>query len=216
MKHFLFVLALLLSFSASLFAQAQISYGIKAGLHLSQVDETLEIPNPSGEFVESYNGLTVLKPQLGLWLSIPLSKRFYLQPELLWTQKQWKPEGVPAATRNPLNFDYLSLPLALGYTAGNWQVTLGPEITFLVDQRFSEQPAIGPDDNPFIPENELGIAVNLGLQYHLQKWVIGVRANRDLTEFVSFDFTDINGESFGGNWFYHQGMTLWAGYALSR
>lgn len=183
---------------------AQVQFGVKAGLHLSHVDEVLS----NKDFVEIIIDENEVNagPQLGVWLSVPLTQRISLQPELLWTQKEWRMKVFDDGVR----FDYFSLPVLLGYQAGNWRVTLGPELTFLVDQRFTN----GNGKSPFIEENSLGVAVNLGLQYHLNRWVVGLRANRDLNDFQSITLTDVNGASVVDLKYYHQGLTLWAGYQL--
>ncbi len=183
---------------------AQLQFGLKAGLHFNNVDPVVDIAGEPAEYA------TNLKPQLGLWFSVPLSQRFSLQPELLWTQKDWNTEE---ARDMGVRFDYFSLPIAAAYSFGNWRVTLGPELTFLMDQRFLT--VVGDfEENPNIKENTFGIAANLGLQYHFRHWVFGLRANRDLTDFVNFDITDVNGELQGKIKYYHQGLTLWAGYQL--
>lgn len=217
MKHFLFVLALLFSFSNSLLAQAQISYGIKAGLHLSQVDEVFDGRDLSTTAVIDDAGDVLLKPQLGVWFSVPLSERLSLQPELLWTQKAWNQIAFPTAGE-VLTFNYFSLPLAIAYQTGSWRFTLGPELTYLHNSYFRKGSPFCPDsrESPYIQTKEFGVAVNLGLQYHCEQWVFGLRAGRDLSEIPTTVFTDANGEPVEGFQHYHQGLTLWAGYALSK
>lgn len=202
MNRFLFLVLVIFSVSNTAFAQLQ--FGLKSGLHFNNVDLVVDIDGEPAEYA------TNLKPQLGLWFSVPLSQRFSLQPELLWTQKDWNTE---AARDMGVRFDYFSLPLAAAYSFGNWRVTLGPELTFLMDQRFLT--VVGNfEESPTIKENTFGIAANLGLQYHFKKWVFGLRANRDLKDFENFDITDVNGDPLGKANYYHQGLTLWAGYQL--
>ena len=114
-----------------------------------------------------------------MWFSVPLSQRFSLQTELLWTQKDWNSEG---SRDMGVRFDYFSLPIAAAYSFGNWRVTLGPELTFLLDQRYITVVGLF-EENPFIEEHTFGLGVNLGLQYHFRQWLFGLRANRDLTDF---------------------------------
>jgi len=201
MNRFLFFLLMVFSVTNT---YGQDQCGQKTGLHFNNVDPVVDIAGEPAEYA------TNLKPQLGLWFSVPLSQRFSLQPELLWTQKDWNTEG---ARDMGIRFDYFSLPIAGAYSFGNWRVTLGPELTFLMDQRFLT--VVGDfEESPIIKENTFGVAVNLGVQYHLNRWVFGLRANRDLTDFVNFDITDVNGEPQGKIKYYHQGLTLWAGYQL--
>jgi hypothetical protein len=202
MNRLLFLL--LVAFSMTTTTYAQVQFGAKAGLHLSHVDEVLS----NKDFVEIILDENTVNagPQLGVWLSVPISAHLSLQPELLWTQKEWRMKEFDDGVR----FDYFSLPVLLGYKAGNWRVTLGPELTFLLDQRFTN----GNGESPFIEENSLDVAVNLGLQYHLDRWVFGLRANRDLNDFQSITLTDVNGASIVDLKYYHQGLTLWAGYQL--
>ena len=183
---------------------AQVQFGVKAGLHLSHVDEVLSNKDYE-EFLIEENTANAA-PQLGVMLSVPLTQRINLQPELLWTRKEWRMKEFD----DGLRFDYLSLPVLFGYQAGNWRLTLGPELTFLVDQRFTN----GNRMSPFVEEKTLGVAANLGVQYHLNRWVVGLRANRDLNDFQSITLTDVNGASVVDLKYYHQGLTLWAGYQL--
>jgi hypothetical protein len=203
MKRFLLLSLLTLSVFTVSFAQVQ--FGLKTGLHLNNVD--LVVEEEAGDPAEF---ATNLKPQLGVWFSVPLSERLSLQPELLWTQKDWNSEG---SRDMGVRFDYFSLPVAAAYFLGNWRVTLGPELTFLLDQRFIT-PVGAFKEDPFIEEHTFGLGANLGVQYHLKEWVFGLRANRDLTNFENVQITDINGEPMGDASFYHQGLTLWVGYQL--
>jgi hypothetical protein len=215
MKYLLFFL--ILSFFAFSTVVAQIDYGLKAGLHFSQVDEVFDGRDLSTTAVEDDAGDVLLKPQLGVWFSIPLSERLSLQPELLWTQKAWNQIAIPTAGK-VLTFNYFSLPLAITYQTGSWRFTLGPELTYLHDSYFRKGSPFYSNsrENPYMETKEFGLAVNLGLQYHCEQWVFGLRASRDLTKIPTTVFTDANGEPVEGFQHYHQGMTLWAGYALSK
>ncbi|WP_367391161.1 porin family protein [Lewinella sp. LCG006] len=202
----LFFLLLLALFVTTTSPYAQVQFGVKAGLHISHVDELLSNKDLEGFLIEE--NAVKAAPQLGLMMSVPLTQRINLQPELLWTRKNWQHKEF----KDGLRFDYLSLPVLFGYQAGNWRLNLGPELTFLMDQRFTN----GNGKSPFVQEKNLGVAANLGVQYHLNHWIVGLRANRDLNDFQSITLTDVNGTSIVDLKYYHQGLTLWVGYQLAQ
>jgi len=157
----------------------------------------------------------VLKPQFGIWINIPTSNNFSVRSELLFTQKAWLPSDVENAVG--LDFNYLSIPLSLNYHLNNWRIAVGPEISFLINQSYSEDiPGVLNTKNPLVEEQKLELGIHTGIRYHFQRWQLGLRYNLDFTPFVSFEFTDINGEPVGEGTLdhYHHGLQLSMGYRL--
>lgn len=215
MKNLLFLFFALLILYVPLHAQ-EVEYGVKAGVNLADVYSNLfEAPLDGNEISsQRFPSKTVIKPQLGVWANIPFSNNFSVQPELLFTQKAWLPDDLESAVK--LNFNYLSLPLLVNYHLNNWRIAAGPEISFLLNQYYSEDVGVFGNKSPFVEEQKLELGLNAGVRYHFQRWQVGLRYNLDLTPFVSFEFTDVNGEPVGLDPLnhYHHGMQISLGYSL--
>lgn len=197
-----------------IFLQAQKQFGIKAGLNLGNVIEDIDINEEN--FIDLVEQTYKIKanPQLGIWMDLPLTNRLSLQPELLWTQKHFHMDDPNInPTDGYVNFHYFSLPVLAKYRIKNWRIELGPEVSFLMDQSLRDFNS-SISEHPFIEENSLELSANLGVQYQYNRLLIGLRANRDLTDFLEFSITDINGESIGSVRDFHQNCTLWVAYQI--
>lgn len=205
------------SLGTSLMAQ-QTTFGVKAGVNIAHVvnPDVLSISD-DGTRVELQEKAKV-KPrhQLGVWLNVPLSKRFSLQPELLWTEKVWHPTSVdaPGVTKDEIVFDYLSLPLMFTYKINRWQIELGPEASFLADCWYKWDPSLPSSSPDFIDKKQIELALNIGVQYQINRWQLGLRYNKDLTPFLETTYTDANGIATGTGRYFHHGMQLSLGYKL--
>lgn len=212
MKRIFLLSSIFLALCATSFAQSQ--YGVKLGFYVGEVTENYGYDDPTlllGQDAES----PLRQPQLGVWWAVPLSNKIGLQTELLWVHKVWN-FGGRAALLEGLIFDYLSLPVAATYRVKNWQLTLGPEVNFLLDQRFIN-PIIGlNEEGNFSEDFTLGLGGNIGVQYQRNKWIIGLRASHDLTAFKELLLTDVNGEPIFSGDYRHRGLTLWTGYQLKQ
>ncbi len=197
-----------------IYLMAQKQFGVKAGVNVGNVAEQIEFSNDNTiSFIEQTYKIKA-NPQLGIWMDLPLTSRLSLQPEILWTQKHFHADDeISNPTDGYVNFHYFSLPILAKYRIGKWRIELGPEISFLMDQSLADfnSPL---REHPFIEENEFEFAANLGLQYTFRRWIVGLRASRDVTEFLQFDFTDFNGEPFGDLKNFHQNCTLWVAYQV--
>lgn len=210
MKQVLLLVGLFLSLLTTGFAQSQ--FGVKLGFYLGEVkggyEETFPDLAIGGEKASVFR-----QPQLGVWWSTPFSEKIGLQAELLWVHKVWQFDEQFFILEG-MTFDYLSLPIAATYRVKNWQFTAGPEVNFLLEQRFIKPIRGLNEEGAFSEDFALGLGLNLGVQYHVKEWIIGLRASRDLTTFEEYMFTDINGEPVNGGEYYHQGLTLWVGRQL--
>lgn len=213
MKNLLFLFfALMLTLTQ---VNAQVEYGVKAGVNLADVySSKLTFELDGGDDIEERpKSSTVVKPQLGVWVNIPIGSHFSVQPELLFTQKAWRLEDVPEPAT--LSFNYVSLPVMMTYHYNNWRLEAGPEVSFLINQYFPESVGAPDNKNPFVDEQELELAINAGIRYQFNSWQIGIRYNADFTPFATFEFTDINGEPTANQQkLYHQGFQLALAYSL--
>jgi len=206
----------LLFLSFSIYGQTQLSYGLKAGLNIANVDEVGE--NTSGFTEEGYLGglpmATAVRPQLGLWLSLPLTEKLALQPELLWTQRYLKYQSSNDDLDHT-NFNYLSLPLLAAYRFHeHWSVELGPEISYLLSATLKDPADTGAMLSTAIKDNNVEFGLNAGLKYQEEDWVLGLRYHRSFTSFQTFTVYELNGVVAGEIKQYHQGLVLWVGYAI--
>jgi len=206
MKNASLLLALIFCCTLKTSLNAQATFGVKAAVNAAQVNSHITT-DIDGIRTDEFD--VKLKPQLGFWYHLPLSARFSLQPELLWTQKSLRSKEQTGE----VVFDYFSLPVLLNYQFRKFTFELGPEFSFLLDQRFADKNSV-LTESPFIKEHVFELAINLGLRYQLNRWLIGLRATHDVTPFDSFEFTEVNGEPVGEVKFFHRGLQLALGYQL--
>ena len=210
MNHLLSLsVILLLSINVS-FAQKQ--FGVKVGANFGDIVETIEVATENTLGFEALAYDIKVNPQLGIWFDYSLTNRLSIQPELLWTQKDLHPTD-----NNPMDsyitFHYFSLPVLAKYQFGKLRVELGPETSFLLDQSFRN--VNSPlDDSPDIDEHVFEFAINIGVQYTHNRWIVGARASRDVTTFRGFQFTDSNGELTGSLRNFHQSGVIWVGFQI--
>ena len=184
MKKLVFIFLLNLLIGSTLFAQ--VSVGIKAGGALS--GHTFDgIGLGEGEFIKpTYLG--------GLFVSVPLTDKFNLQPEVLYTNK-----GDQSSSGDlRYNLHYINLPIMLQYhVLDRLTVELGPEFGYLLSagtnfnsggfSSFSNTPSF--DDQLLASYRDLDIALNLGVDYALSdRWSVNVRYNLGIRD-ISDDFT---------------------------
>lgn len=104
--------------TASLVAQDQVKFGLKAGVNFA---------NLVGDDID--DGETLVGLNVGGLVEIPISEAFSFQPELAYSQygATNNDEGFDVS----LNLDYLTLPLlAKFYVAEGFSLEAGPQIGF--------------------------------------------------------------------------------------
>ncbi len=133
--HFVFPLLLLLFATVGL--QAQVQFGLKAGL------STEQLAGQSLTFsADGFNDLTLAMKeanygiQAGLFLRVPLSKSVFLQPELLFnsnsnTLELDDPNQDEVAVIKD-NYQHLNVPLLLGVKLGPLRAQAGPTGNFFL------------------------------------------------------------------------------------
>ena len=120
---------LLLLILAALFAiitQAQIQFGVKGGLNLSNIQQSSPVQEVSYNLKPGFNA--------GGLVYIPLSKHFGLQPEMLYSGQGSK---VKTNFENVTNrLQYLSVPVLLKYNiSASFFAEIGPQAGFLLSAR---------------------------------------------------------------------------------
>ena len=130
-KNFVFLLSFLM---LGIFAQAQAGFrlGVKAGANLNQI---------SGQ---SFNSGYDLSYHLGGFAEIDFTKKWGIQPELLWSQsKTTRTSGFNPIYQNiftpgadqQIQLDYILIPILLRYNVGKmFTLNAGPQFGILINQ----------------------------------------------------------------------------------
>jgi hypothetical protein len=141
---------------------AQTTLGIKGGLNVA----TIRIP---GEVVDPRIGFHV-----GGFASTPISSRFALQPEVLYSK-----QGVE--TRHDVyTFHYINIPLIFkGSIAGGLHVQVGPQFGVLLD---AERRTGNVSYDITESRNRYDGAIALGLGYDVGSWQVSGRYNVGLSD----------------------------------
>lgn len=152
--------------------------GLKAGLNYSNVyDEKGNDFNADPKF--GFAG--------GAFASIPISKYVGIQPEILFSQKGFKGEGVILGSEYELTrtTTYLDIPLQIAFKPSEFlTIVAGPQYSYLLNQKdeFNSSAASYSQeqefDNDNIRKNILGIVA--GLDINIKKVVIGTRLGLDV------------------------------------
>ena len=104
-------------------AQAQVAFGLKGGLNVS---------NLSGSLINSDEAKSLFGGNGGLFASIPASKNFYIQPEVAYSL-----EGAQAKSSNGnTKLNFVNLPVMLKYvTNSGFFVEAGPQLGILTSAK---------------------------------------------------------------------------------
>lgn len=130
MKHF--ILLALGALAAPLLGHAQaeqpVRFGLKAGATLSTI---------AGPGTSNYPPSPLVGGVGGIFATVPLgtAQRWFLQPELLYTQQGYRFTYSINDYRSTYRSDFLKLPLLLGFTHGGFFAAIGPQVGYLVHVR---------------------------------------------------------------------------------
>ncbi|WP_181305887.1 porin family protein [Rufibacter sp. XAAS-G3-1] len=160
MKKILLLVAVVLSFVAA--AEAQTRLGIKGGLNVA----TIRFPN------------TDIDPRLGVhvggFASTPISSRFAIQPEVVYSQ-----QGVETGETKH-TYHYLNVPLIFkGTISGGLHVQVGPQFGILLAAN-ERKGNVTVDVTE--SKNRYDGAIGLGLGYDVSGWQISARYNLGLSD----------------------------------
>ena len=196
-------LLLFLSFtflSVGVFSQSltPIKYGLKVGINLA-----------NGTFTTDSAGVKLpatkiqIGPQLGFVMQIALSEKWFLNPEILYSQKGVKFDydykvdidttRFEFTTTNNLVLTYIVLNPDISYRA-NEKISLnfGPSINYLLSNNLSVSTTIGKETTESSPEvedaNSIDVGLNLGLSYHFNTHL--VLNGRVFTGFLPIETND--------------------------
>jgi opacity protein-like surface antigen len=103
-------------------------FGIRGGLNLSAIVRDDDAPNFD----------TKMKPgfQAGVYLQLPITSGFSVQPEVLFSQKGYKASGSLLGTNYDyrVTTNYIDVPLLAKFTpVKNFGIVVGPQFSFLTN-----------------------------------------------------------------------------------
>ena len=170
-----FIICLSLSFLGTV-CYSQVNFGIKSGMNIATTKGLYAFPkNRIGWYG-------------GGFVQIPLKRKLFLQPELLYSSKgNGFTESDPGAS-SVLRFNYLNIPLQLGYKIDQkTSFFFRPELGLLM----SVQKTYGGNENYDVSKgypSKFDVGINMGLNYTIIKSIdIGVRYNYGLKTLYSVD-----------------------------
>jgi hypothetical protein len=185
MKYVYILLALICLSTTSTFAQVydndfreSVQFGIKAGANYSNVYDA-----EGEEFVdEAKLGLAA-----GIFVAIPIGMYFGIQPEVLFSQKGFKAEGVLFNTTYTFTrtSNYLDIPLMVSVKPSKFfSIMAGPQYSYLLSQKnkFDNSQTSIEQEDAFDNEN---LRKNMfcfvgGIDINVSQFVIAGRVGWDL------------------------------------
>lgn len=151
---------------------AQTSFGLKAGLNVSNLTGDLE------------DNKSLVGGQFGLFVEVGLSETLALQPELMFSMQgaKFKEGGVSA----DLKMNYINIPLIFKYELTELiNIEFGPQVGFLVSSEL-ENFDVSDDFEP------VDFGGNLGMSYDItENFILGTRYNFGLTTVADDDDFDV-------------------------
>jgi hypothetical protein len=169
MKKLFLSLAIVVTALAA--SHAQVSGGLKAGLNLATWGADAEDAK--------------IRPSLhvGGYLNLGLTEQLSFQPELLYNSVGAKFEGSESQGGNSYSYEstvkvsYISLPLNLQYSFGNFNVHLGPQVSFLASAKEESEETItfggvketessDEDIKEFMKGTDFGLNFGFGLKFN--------------------------------------------------
>lgn len=176
MKNLTVIIAILL-FSFSL--QAQNHLFVKAGTAYSDVFVST-VPNEKRNFK--------FGPQVGVLYFYQFPNKWNVRAELLYSIKGFKSLNFQG-TESIHRFDYLNMPLLIGYQIGKFNFEMGPELGYVLfeflksDDQYANVGAV--------VENRFEIGVVTGISYELlDQLLLNFRFSQGLTSIFNVFYTD--------------------------
>ncbi|MFD2562170.1 porin family protein [Aquimarina rubra] len=171
--------------------EEKIRFGAKAGLNLSSI---------TGDFTDELSMRTSF--HVGALVEIPLSDKFALQPELMYSAQGAKYEfSEPGFTdESTIKLDYLNIPvMAKFYPVEGFSIQAGPQLGVLLSAKDKGEDSIGGEYDDDIKEfiSSIDLGLNFGVGYQLEAGIFFEgRYNLGLTDIndenTSDDFSQRN------------------------
>ena len=171
-KSILFIAAVLLS-TTFVAAQEFVYFGAKGGVNFS---------NFSGDgFSDFEDGNARTAYHLGLVAEIPVSTRFSVQPEVLYSAQGFDMVRIENSQDVEFQVDYITVPvMAKFYLVDGFNIHAGPQLGFLVENEISSE--AGDTGLNTDNLNNFDLSLGLGAGYKFQSFFIYGRYNAGMSE----------------------------------
>jgi hypothetical protein len=161
-KRFVILLILFINYSG----YSQVSFGAKSGINIATTKGLIAYPkNRIGWYA-------------GGFATIPFSKKFFLQPELLYSSKGHRSNGLIGDSKMNTRLSYLNAPILLGYKIDRkTSLSFGPAIGYLASAHI----AVSNNEILDVSKNyppKFDVSLLIGLNYLIKK-NIGIEARYD-------------------------------------
>lgn len=194
-KKLLLILSFLL---ISCFGYSQVSFGVKSGINIATTKNLLEFPKNR---IGWYAGGTAI---------IPLYKKFFLQPELIFSSKGERTDKITGAQdKSVTRLNYLNVPILFGYKIdGKTLFVLGPEIGWLTSAQLKYYAGEFMNVSKNYPP-KFDIGLDIGIRYNIIKRIgTEVRYNYGFNTLYTVDAAgNRNVETTGANRVFQIGIT---------
>lgn len=174
MKKSILLVAITLFGITNMNAQEFVMFGAKGGVNFSNF-----AGDGFASFEEDSNARTAY--HLGLVAEIPLSDRFSVQPEVLYSAQGFDIVQIEDGQDVEYRLDYVTVPvLAKFYLTDGLSLVGGPQFGYLAESEIkSEGLETELDSENF---NNFDMAVGLGAEYKFNKFFLYGRYNAGLTD----------------------------------
>lgn len=181
MKKSIVLIAMLLMGTVYTTAQEYVMFGIKGGVNFSSV---------TGDAFSDFEDESARTAfHLGLLAEIPISDRFSLQPEVLYSAQGYDVVRIEDGQDVERRFDYISVPvLAKFYLIDGFALEAGPQFSYLVENELGR----GDDEIELSDDylNKFDFSVGLGASWKLSNFFVYGRYNVGLTEIYDIEGAD--------------------------
>lgn len=171
-KSILFMAAFVLSTTFAA-AQEYVYFGIKGGVNFSTF---------SGDGFSDFNDESARTAyHLGLLAEVPVSDRFSVQPEVLYSAQGFDIIRREDNADIKHQLDYVNIPvLAKFYLTDGFSLEAGPQLGFVVNDQIGD----GDNDVNFYDDdrNDLDVSLGLGASYKFNNFFLYGRYNAGLTD----------------------------------
>ena len=105
----------------------KVQFGVKAGVNFASIHENIDSPNPRISF------------SAGAFAQVSLSKKFTIQPELIFSEQGAHHKLEHRTTtyflsEEKIKLDYIAVPLiAKIYPASRFALEIGPQVAYLIN-----------------------------------------------------------------------------------
>ncbi|MFD1819931.1 Outer membrane protein beta-barrel domain-containing protein [Pseudarcicella hirudinis] len=183
MKKVLFIVLTIIGFSAT--SSAQVRYGIKAGANFATITASYAGSSSSSGTLIGYHG--------GIVLDAPLSEKWSLQPNLLYSLKGGKSDASSTSSGGTGKLSYIELPVNAAYhITDQFLIGAGPYVGYLLsvsnDQGSSSTDGV----------NKIDYGVNAMVSYEITEGlVLGANYSYGLANTIDMNYINQQSGGFG-------------------